>query len=263
MILPETTAIVLVDPHLPANVGAVARAMKNMGYRELRLVPDRPGGGRMHLSEDARRMSSGSADILEAARVFDSLGDCLADLNLVVGCSVRRGRGRHPVFDPARLVAFLEGSHPESRAGLVFGREDHGLRNHELDLCNLVLTIPTAPEHPSLNLAQAVLLVCYELSRAARGPATSAPRVCSPLATSEELEGLYRHAREVLLRIGFLHPQNPDRILRVLRRVLGRAQLDSREATIFRGILRQMDWYARKHAGREDPATENARDRKA
>jgi len=119
------------------------------------------------------------------------------------------------------------------------------LSNAELDLCHLVVTVPTAPEHPSLNLAQAVLLICYELrgGAAASDPDTAAP---DAPATSEELEELYQHARTVLLRVGFLDPQNPDRILRVLRRLLGRVGPDSREVAILRGILRQMDWYAGK-----------------
>ena len=119
------------------------------------------------------------------------------------------------------------------------------MTNAELDLCHLVVTVPTAPEHPSLNLAQAVLLICYELRG---GAAANDPHLPAKglLATSKELEDLYRHSREVLLRVGFLDPQNPDRILRVLRRLLGRVGPDSREVTILRGILRQMDWYAGK-----------------
>ena len=107
------------------------------------------------------------------------------------------------------------------------------------------MTVPTAPEHPSLNLAQAVLLICYELRG---GSSKSKPHISAPgaPATSEDLEDLYGHARKVLLRVGFLDPQNPDRILRVLRRLLGRVGPDSREVAILRGILRQMDWYAGK-----------------
>lgn len=232
--------IILVEPSLPANIGAVARAMKNMGFCLLRLVSPAD-----HLSREARRMASGSEEILEEAQVFASLGEALADLHLTVGCTARRGKGRIRVVDPGGLATDLQPYRPETRLGIVFGREDRGLENQELDLCNLLLTIPTAPEHPSLNLAQAVLVVCYELLKATP-PAQEAPSLRSRLpATSEELEALYQHAREVLLRIGFLHTSNPDRILRVLRRVFGKTGLDSREVQILRGILRQMDWYAR------------------
>jgi tRNA/rRNA methyltransferase len=220
--------------------------MKNMGFSELRLVY--PEGGSEHLSDPARRMSAGSEDILEQAEVFPSLGEALADFQLVAGCTARKGQGRNPLLDPRGLREHAARQGPETRFGIVFGREDRGLTNAELDLCHLVVTVPTAPEHPSLNLAQAVLLVCYELRGGAEAGDPDTPAQGSR-ATSEELEELYQHARTVLLRVGFLDPQNPDRILRVLRRLLGRAGPDSREVTILRGILRQMDWYADQDKG--------------
>jgi tRNA/rRNA methyltransferase len=236
----ESASIILVEPSLAHNVGAVARAMKNMGFRELRLVC--PAGTSRHLSDPARRMSCGAEEILERARVLPTLGQALADIQVVAGCTARQGKGRRPVLDPRGLRELASGWDPETRLGIVFGREDRGLRNAELDLCNLVVTVPTAPEHTSLNIAQAVLLLCYELRG---GAAAKSSRPAAPV-TSEELEQLYRHAREVLLRIGFLDPSSPDRILRVLRRLLGRAGPDAREVAILRGILRQMDWYAGK-----------------
>ncbi len=243
MIRTDSASIILVEPSLAVNVGAVARAMKNMGFARLRLV--QPGGTSKHLSDPARRMSAGSEEILEQAQVFPALDEALADIHLAAGCTARRGQGRTPLLTPRGLSEYVSRLGPETRLGLVFGREDRGLTNAELDLCNLVVTVPTAREHTSLNLAQAVLLVCYELRI---GATARAPRMRGRgrPATSEEMEGLYRHAREVLLRIGFLDRQNPDRILRVLRRILGRAVPNSREISILRGILRQMDWYAGK-----------------
>ena len=243
MIPPSQTSVILVEPSLAVNVGAVARAMKNMGFSGLRLVC--ADGTSEHLSDPARRMASGAEDVLEEARVFPSLNEALADLRVVAGCTARKGKGRHPVLDPQGLREHAAGHGPQTRLGIVFGREDRGLTNAELDLCHLVVTIPTAPEHPSLNLAQAVLLVCYELM-AGKTAKAGCKRARGSPATSEELEGLYRHGRDVLLRIRFLDPQNPDRILRVLRRILGRAGPDSREVKILRGILRQMDWFASK-----------------
>lgn len=241
-IQPEITTIVLVEPSLPVNIGATARAMKNMGFERLRIVA--PPGSRAHLTREARRMSAGSEEILEQTRTFASLADALRDQQVAVGCTARRGKGRHPLLTPADLPGWMQRCPPGTALSIVFGREDRGLENPELDLCNLLLTIPTSTAHTSLNLAQAVLLVCYELGRAVRDlPPRRNPRAAC--ATSRELEQLAQHGREVLLRVGFLDPQNPDRILRVLRRVLGRAALDSREVSIFRGILRRMDWYAR------------------
>ena len=158
---PESASIILVEPSLAVNVGAVARAMKNMGFSRLRIVY--PDGTAEHLSDPARRMSAGSEEILEQAQVFPSLGEALADIHVVAGCTARKGQGRNPLLDPRGLREHVARLGPETRFGLVFGREDRGLTNAELDLCHLVVTVPTAPEHPSLNLAQAVLLICYEL----------------------------------------------------------------------------------------------------
>jgi tRNA/rRNA methyltransferase len=247
LIPPDRTSIILVEPSLAANIGAAARAMKNMGFSRLRLVC--ADGNSEHLSDPARCMACRSEEVLEQARIYPSLAQALADIQLVAGCTARKGKGRNPVLDLQGLREHAASQGPHSCLGVVFGREDRGLTNEELDLCHLVVTIPTAPEHASLNLAQAVLLVCYEL-KSDKTPKDRPKHAGGPPATSEELEGLYRHARDVLLRIGFLHSSNPDRILRVLRRVLGRASPDSREVTILRGILRQMDWYAEK-AGKE------------
>lgn len=242
MIEPDTASIILVEPLHPGNIGAAARAMKNMGFRRLRLVnPTDP------FSPEARRMASGALDVLESAEVFQSLAEALADLHVTAGLTARTGKGRIRKLDPQGLVRHLRAYPPESRLGIVFGREDRGLSNEELDLCNLLVTIPTSPEHPSLNVAQAVLVVCYEFLKDRIDAAAAAQvqtRKTVP-ASSEELEALYRHGREVLLRIGFLHENNPDRILRVLRRIFGRIGLEPREVSILRGILRQMDWYAR------------------
>ena len=243
MIPPKETSIILVDPSLAVNTGAVARAMKNMGFTAMRIVC--PDGTSEHLSDPARRMASGAEDVLEQAEVFPSLGEALADIQVVAGCTARKGKGRNPVLHPKDLREHTAEYGSRTRLGIVFGREDRGLTNQELDLCHLVVTIPAAAEHPSLNLAQAVLLVCYELIGRTAAGAPNEPARGSP-ATSEELEELYQHGREVLLRVRFLDPQNPDRILRALRRVLGRAGPDSREVKILRGILRQMDWYAGK-----------------
>ncbi|MEW6441667.1 MAG: RNA methyltransferase [bacterium] len=243
-------SIVLVEPAHPANIGAAARAMKNMGFHLLRLV--RPAD---HLCEDARRMAMGSQEILEHARVYPTLGRALSDLHVTVGCTARKGKERVKTMGPEALAGHLGGGPPDARIGIVFGREDSGLTNRELDLCNILLAIPTAPEHSSLNLAQAVLVVCYELMKARPAPPPSATAPTTLSASSQELEELYQQAREVLLRIGFLDPANPDRILRVLRRTFGKVGLDPREVRILKGILRQMNWYAgiSDAAREEDP----------
>jgi len=229
--------IVLVGPQGMLNVGSVARAMKNMGLGELALVA--PAGSPLH--PDARIMAVRADDILENASIFRDLIEAVADCTWVVGTTRRRGKGREEVIDPRQLASEMTAIESQNKVAIVFGSEASGLSNRDLDQCQRLVSIPADEEYGSLNLAQAVMLVCYELFMAAqyRKEVEETRR----LATSEELEGMYQHMEEVLLRIGFLHEDNPKRMMAVMRRIFGRAQLDSREVRVLRGICRQMNWY--------------------
>ena len=237
----EDIRVVLVRPQGQMNIGSVARAMKNAGLKELALVD--PVGPPIH--PDARLMAVGAHDILEDALIFTHLADALAECTWVIGTTRRGGKRREGVIDPRQMAAEIAEIIQRNKVAVVFGPEDRGLSNRDLDLCQRLVTIPAHEEYGSLNLAQAVMIVSYEIylaSQQKKGPSSG-----KKLATSAELEGMYRHMEEALLRIGFLEQNNPKRMMAVLRRIFSKAQLDPREVQVLRGISRQVNWYAELH----------------
>jgi len=178
-------------------------------------------------------------DLLEQAELFDSLADALADISVSVATTRRSGKYRQELLSPPQAAQAL--LQAPGSAALVFGREDHGLSTADLSLCTLQATIPSSSEYGSLNLAQATLIFCYELFGAATAETGSLRRTPAP---SGELEPLFTHMEQTLLRIGHLNPQNPGHIMRSLRRIFFRSGLDSREVAILRGMLSQIDWAA-------------------
>jgi tRNA/rRNA methyltransferase len=237
----EDIRIVLVRPQGQMNIGSVARAMKNAGLKELALVD--PAGPPIH--PDARLMAVGAHDILEDALIFTHLADALAECTWVIGTTRRGGKRREGVIDPRQMAAEIAEIIQRNKVAVVFGPEDRGLSNRDLDLCQRLVTIPAHEEYGSLNLAQAVMIVSYEIYLASQQKKGSTPG--KKLATSAELEGMYRHMEEALLRIGFLEQNNPKRMMAVLRRIFSKAQLDPREVQVLRGICRQVNWYAGLH----------------
>lgn len=237
----EDIRIVLVRPLGQMNIGSVARAMKNVGLQELALVDS--AGPVIH--PDARLMAVGAHDILENALLFSHLADALADCTWVIGTTRRRGKRREGVIEPRQMAAEIAEIIQQNKVAVVFGPEDRGLSNRDLDFCQRLVTIPAHEEYGSLNLAQAVMIVCYEVYLASRHKKglSSGKR----LATSAELEDMYRHMEEALLRIGFLEQDNPKRMMAVLRRIFSKAQLDATEVRVLRGICRQASWYAGLH----------------
>lgn len=229
--------IVLVRPKGAANVGAAARAMKNMGFTDLALVEPARGWKRGAV------MAVHARDVLDRARVARSIGEAVADCRLVVGTTCRGGPYRARVAAPEELAPLVLERAAAGGAAILFGPEDHGLSNEDLKPCQRLLAIDSSAAYPSLNLAQAVLLCCYELRRAAGlGRRSSAP---SPLASAADVELLFDRLQRALLRVGFLNPQNPDHIMFSLRRLLGRAGVEKEEARILLGLARQIEWYAR------------------
>ena len=243
--------VVLVRPEHPGNIGAAARAMKNMGFSALHLAAPHCG----HFTPEALAMAYGARDVLDGARVHATLAEAVADARWVVGLSMPRpGRST-----PARLAEAAPEIVRHARThdvALVFGSEIAGLSNDDLAACHQIVAIPTDPAQPSLNLAQAVLLACYELARAEPPPAGSDP--APPLAAAAELDGLHRHLAETLRVIDFLRPPHDRHLLRDFRAMIARARLDPREVRILRGILRQTLWALQHAKPPSDSATDSS-----
>jgi tRNA/rRNA methyltransferase len=241
---PEDVVVVLVEPKGDANIGSVARVMKNFGFEGLRLVRPRVD----HLSREARNMAVKAVDLLENASLFDDLASCLSDVSLAVGTTRRFGKYREEFIEPQGLAAVLDSFSlaPASTIAFVYGREDSGLITDELDLCQRFLTIPTHSALPSMNLAQAVAICLYETSNFFCGSKSATSFQQRELAHGSVLEGMYRHMEQTLLDIGFLDPNNPTHIMRAFRRMFNRQGLDRREVQIIRGMLSQIDWANKK-----------------
>lgn len=232
----ENITIVLVEPQGPRNIGSVCRAMLNFGFVDLRLVNPQTD----HLLHEARQMAVKATTVLEEAKVFASLEEALADCTLSVGTTRRFGRYREGLLHPDEAAKMLLPETVTDRVAMVFGREDKGLFNAELDLCQRFVTIPTNDKLPSMNLAQAVAVCLYEISKA-KGEIAGAEHGRKQLASNDDLERMFQHMRGSLTQVGFLDPQNPDHILRAFRRILGRSGLNDREVRILRGLFSQID----------------------
>lgn len=227
--------IILVGTTHPGNIGAVARAMKNMGLRDLVLV--RP---RYFPHADATARASGAEDLLHAALVTEHLAEALEGCRFVAGASARARTIDWPSLAPRECAERLVAESREGDVAAVFGPEKSGLTNEDLDRCQALLSIPADPAFSSLNLAMAVQIVCYEL-RLARAAAPAPPEREVPLAKREDLERFYTHLEQVLTASGFLDPDNPRFLMRRLRRLFARAEPDENEINILRGILASLE----------------------
>lgn len=233
-------AFVLFRPQGAGNIGAAARALKNMGFDDLRLV-----GRDLSNDREAVKMAVHADDLLANAKVFASLAEALADCSLVVGTTSRRGGYRSramPLRPAANELLALAGA---NKIAIVFGREDHGLTNRELKLCHRLITIPTAPEYPSLNLAQAVMVVAYELMMAVNESATKVKaQTATQFVEASVSDAMLERLAEALVSIGFIPDDNPDHLMFAVREIFGRSGLTAREVEILNGMARQMRWAA-------------------
>jgi tRNA (cytidine32/uridine32-2'-O)-methyltransferase len=235
---PASVDVVLVRPRNPANVASAARALKNMGLCSLRLVGGDPGLGR----PEARNLAYGAWDILDSARFFPRLGEAVADATFVAGTS---GREDPAAWSPRRLAVEGSARAAGGRTALVFGPESSGLTGEELSLCHARVRIAADPAQPSLNLAQAVLILAYEIRLSHDGEPAAVP---SRVAAGE-LEAVLRELQEGLVGIGYLNRDNPGAILAELRLLFARAGPTPREASLLRGVARQIRWAAGRIAG--------------
>lgn len=227
--------VVLCQTSHPGNIGAAARAMKTMGLSQLYLVEPR-----QFPDAEATALACGAADLLENAVICPTLEEALRGCSLVIGLSARKRQLSHELVSvrEAALRAASQVGH-EQQIALVFGTEMSGLSNAELDLCQLLAMIPTNPEFWSLNLAAAVQVMCYETRMALLEENSGiASTATAPLATSDEVEGFYEHLEQTLVKIGFLNPQEPKRLMQRVRRIYARARLEKEEVNILRGILK-------------------------
>lgn len=224
----------------PGNVGATARAMKNMGLSRLVLVAPKIWPAREGLS-----MAASALDILDHARVVDTVEEAIADCHLVLGTSARLRDMPVPLLDPATCASTVVDSLGHKEIALVFGREASGLTNAELHLCHFHVHIPVNPEYPSLNLAAAVMVLCYEIRKAML--ARSVPAAEGSVywdkepATMADMDLYLQHLEAVLIRLDFHDPDKPRQLMRRLRRLYQRIQPDKMELNILRGILAATD----------------------
>lgn len=238
----------MVRPLYPGNIGSVARAMKNMGFSKLTLVnpPD-------YRCSEAYQMAYGADDILERARVVGTLSGAVAKARFVVGTTVRARKGRIPFVPLPGLSPRILSAAARQKVAVVFGSERTGLTNEELERCHELLVIPMAVQFPSLNLAQAAVVVLYELFKGLGPTVVSSERSPSRrvlsqrvLAPAGELERLYADLESLLTEIRFIKGPQGRFIMTSLRRIFNRSGLNSREVRIIRGVFRQVRWAKRR-----------------
>jgi tRNA/rRNA methyltransferase len=234
----ENIAIVLHHPRVPENIGAAARAARNMGVRKLVVSAPRD----LDMQRIRMMATHAASEVVETMEVHDTLPEALSKFNWVVGTTARLGGGRQVHRSPALLAEKLVPISADNQVAILFGPEDRGLTNEDLRLCHDLVNIPTA-DFSSLNLAQAVMVMCYELFKASKDDLQSfAPR----LASRHELDGMYEQMKDILVRIDYINKENPEYWLNKVKQFFTRLQLRAREVSIIRGICRQINWYSGK-----------------
>lgn len=228
---PERLSVVLVRPHLPANLGSVARVCRNFGVPDLRLVePAAPA------DDESRRLASGADDVLDGLRRYPSLPDALADCDAVVATSSLRGREERRFLVLSELPAFLEGLGASARAAFVFGPERSGLTEDERSRASASLRLPTGPDFPTLNLSHAVAVVLAVVRLSAEDARVPA----EPWATASEIEATIAHWDRALEAIGFYDTGHRERSLRDWRKIVASRPLTEREVAMLRGVANRV-----------------------
>jgi len=235
-LIQQNISFILVGSTHPGNIGAAARAMKNMGIHQMGLVSPKE-----FPHEKAFFRAKAATDVLEKAVIYKSLKEAISETKLVIGTSARNRKVPWPIVSPSEaaeeIVSFSKTS--EAKTAVVFGREDRGLTNEELGLCNLHVHIPSSDEYPSLNLSQAIQIIAYEIRLKAlshEGKLTK-QEWDVPLAENAEIEKLIEHFDELMQEVEFYKTDNPRQLLRRVRRFFKRSKLDHIEANVFRGVF--------------------------
>ncbi|QSX38531.1 MULTISPECIES: tRNA (cytosine(32)/uridine(32)-2'-O)-methyltransferase TrmJ [Shewanella] len=227
--------VILVGTSHPGNIGSTARAMKTMGLSNLYLAEPRvePDGQSVALA-------AGACDILKNLVKVDSLAEAIKDCSLVIATSARSRTLDWPMLDPRQAGEKLVAEAKSGPVAIVFGRENHGLSNEELQQCNYHVFIPANPEYSSLNLAQAVQIICYE-TRVAHLAQEAEPQEIVEYPLVEDQERFFEHLEKTLLSTGFIIKNHPGQVMVKLRRLFSRARIESQEMNILRGILTSID----------------------
>lgn len=255
----DSIKIVLLRTTHPGNVGAVARAMKNMGLRQLYLV--KPEFNKIISEDEALKRSAGAEDLIHSAQTFSNLDEAIADCQVVIGASARSRKMPWPLMNPRdcaeHVLKLLSASSlteklqaPKFKAAFLFGQEASGLSNEELQRCHYHVNIPAVADFSSLNLAMAVQVICYELRMAFLAQAEHQQKGMTsavlspksegwdePMASVSEVEAFLTHLEQTLIQTEFHNPANPRQLMTRLRRLFQRTHLDQMEVNILRGIL--------------------------
>lgn len=226
--------VVLHRPRKLINIAGTIRAMKNMGLRRLRLVQPAE-----YIPADIAGIAHRSEDVLATTSLHENLDAALADAIYVAGTTARPRAPRVPVAAPRELAPDLLARTAAGPVALLFGPEDNGLTSADLDRCHAILSIPADPAYASLNLAQAVLLVAYELRLASERPAPAAPQRSFPPASAAELEGLFDAIERALWGIEFFKAHLSEGMMRTIRSLVHRAEPDAREAALLKAMGRE------------------------
>jgi len=231
--------IIMVGTTHPGNIGAAARAMNNMCFSNLTLVdPQCPVG------EIAYARSSGAHVILDMRKTVKSLPEAIEDAHLVIGMTARQRSLPWPELNPHEISQMIVEKGEGTRVALIFGREHSGLTNEELALCNYMVSIPTNPKFSSLNVASAIQVMCYEIYRNLSATANETPPASvEPLASARDMAGYFSHLEQVLIETEFLDPDNPGLLMKRMRRLYQRVDLEQTEVNILRGILSAVQKY--------------------
>ncbi|WP_052162861.1 RNA methyltransferase [Aquabacterium sp. NJ1] len=232
----DPTRFILIGTSHPGNVGATARAMKVMGFSDLVLV--RPRFADVLIQEEAVAMASGAADILVRARVVDSLAEALEGISYAIGTAMTPRDFGPPTITPREGLTKLAAATPMHRVGFVFGSERYGMANEDVYRCNAVISIPTNPDYGSLNLSQAVQVLAYEWRQALGSFAVEARTPDVALASGDAVQGALAHWEQALIKLGFLDPAAPKKLMPRLNQLINRAELRQEEIHILRGIAK-------------------------
>lgn len=232
--------IILVETSHPGNIGAVARAMKNMGLHKLVLV-----NPLCSVDDIAFARASGAQDILQKITIEDTLEDAIKNCNTVYAASARSRNINWPTFNPSECCSRIVNEGKEAETAVVFGPEQSGLKNEHIDLCDALLYIPVNPKFSSLNLAMAVQIFCYQLRMNYIEGNLESTNKEESLATVSEMENFYNHLERLLIESEFLDPKNPRFLMRRIRKLFAKASVDNNEVNILRGILTAFERFRR------------------